>query len=59
MINFIVFLHTISILFIVIGVVLMDKRLDSDISTIKKCLVNIRLQQLEDEEFIEKFKEEK
>lgn len=59
MINFIVFLHTISILFIVIGVVLMDKRLDSEIFTIKEFLVNIRLQQLEDEEFIEKFKEEK
>lgn len=59
MIDFIVFLHTISILFIVIGVVLMDKRLDSEIFTIKEFLVNIRLQQLEDEEFIEKFKEEK
>lgn len=59
MINFIVFLHTISILFIVIGVVLMDKRLDSEILESKEFLINIRLQQLEDEEFIEKFKEEK
>ena len=59
MINFIVFLHTISILFIVIGVVLMDKRLDSEILELKEFLINIRLQQLEDEEFIEKFKEEK
>lgn len=59
MINFIVFLHTISILFIVIGVILMDKRLDSEILELKEFLINIRLQQLEDEEFIEKFKEEK
>lgn len=59
MINFIVFLHTISILFIVIGVILMDKRLDSEILELKEFLINIRLQKLEDEEFIEKFKEEK
>lgn len=59
MIDFIVFSHTISILFIVIGVVLMDKRLDSEILESKEFLINIRLQQLEDEEFIEKFKEEK
>ncbi len=59
MINFIVFLHTISILFIFIGVILMDKRLDSEILELKEFLINIRLQQLEDEEFIEKFKEEK
>lgn len=59
MIDFIVFSHTISILFIVIGVVLMDKRLDSEILELKEFLINIRLQQLEDEEFIEKFKEEK
>ena len=59
MINFILFSHTISILFIVIGVVLMDKRLDSEILELKEFLINIRLQQLEDEEFIEKFKEEK
>lgn len=59
MINFIVFLHTISILFIVIGVILMDKRLDSEILELKEFLINIRLQQLVDEEFIENFKEEK
>lgn len=59
MINFIVFLHTISILFIVIGVVLMDKRLDSEILELKEFLINISLLQLADEAIIEKFKEEK
>lgn len=59
MINFIVFLHTISILFIVIGVILMDKRLDSEILELKEFLINISLLQLADEAIIEKFKEEK
>lgn len=59
MIDFIVFLHTISILFIVIGVVLMDKRLDSEILELKEFLINISLLQLVDEAIIEKFKEEK
>ena len=59
MINFIVFLHTISILFIVIGVVLMDKRLDSEILELKEFLINISLLQLVDEGIIEKIKEEK
>lgn len=59
MINFIVFLHTISILFIVIGVVLMDKRLDSEILELKEFLINISLLQLADEAIIKKFKEEK
>lgn len=59
MINFIVFLHTISILFIVIGVILMDKRLDSEILELKEFLINISLLQLADEAIIENFKEEK
>lgn len=59
MIDFIVFSHTISILFIVIGVVLMDKRLDSEILELKEFLINISLLQLADEAIIEKFKEEK
>lgn len=59
MINFILFLHTISILFIVIGVILMDKRLDSEILELKEFLINISLLQLADEAIIEKFKEEK
>ena len=59
MINFILFLHTISILFIVIGVVLMDKRLDAEILELKEFLINISLLQLVDEGIIEKFKEEK
>ncbi len=58
MINFIVFLHTISILFIVIGVILMDKRLDSEILELKEILINISLLQLVDEGIIEKIKEE-
>lgn len=58
MINFIVFLHTISILFIVIGVILMDKRLDSEILELKEFLINISLLQLVDEGIIEKIKEE-
>ena len=57
MINFILFLHTISILFIVIGVVLMDKRLDSEILELKEILINISLLQLVDEGIIEKIKE--
>lgn len=57
MINFILFLHTISILFIVIGVVLMDKRLDSEILELKEFLINISLLQLVDEGIIEKIKE--
>ena len=59
MINFIVFLHTISNLFIVIGVILMDKRLDSEILELKEFLINISLLQLADEAIIENFKEEK
>lgn len=58
MINFIVFLHTISILFIVLGVILMDKRLDSEILELKEFLINISLLQLVDEGIIEKIKEE-
>lgn len=58
MINFIVFLHTISILFIVIGVILMDKRLDSEILELKEILINISLLQLVYEGIIEKIKEE-
>lgn len=58
MINFVLFLHTISILFIVIGVVLMDKRLDSEILELKEFLINISLLQLVDEGIIEKIKEE-
>lgn len=58
MINFVLFLHTISILFIVIGVILMDKRLDSEILELREFLINISLLQLADEAIIEKIKEE-